>query len=198
MIDYFLSYQQQLNDALNTVDQYELSEFYDLLLIATRQRIPVLVMGNGGSCAVAEHLTCDWTKGVAHDSPIQYLTTHSLVSNQSLITAIANDYGYDQIFSKQIEYAAWPQAIVLGISSSGNSENIVKGLQAASKKRYYCTALVGFDGGRVVSEKLAHNVTLHVKSYNYGIVEDAHSVIMHTIAQKLRLQLSNDIPTIKL
>ena len=195
---YLNKYVSDIQEAIGTLDDSTYNMLVVFMWSAAVRRTPVLVFGNGGSCAVAEHLSCDWTKGIAHDSPTAFPTVESLVSNQSLITAIANDYGYDQIFAKQIEYSKHKGAIALAISSSGNSPNVVNGLIAASKKGYPCVALVGFDGGRVVKDSLAALLTLHVKSYNYGLVEDCHSVIMHSIAQELRLSLASDSLSVKL
>jgi D-sedoheptulose 7-phosphate isomerase len=196
MINHYLKI--YLADIVNSLLPTDLDALYGAVHAAALSAYPILVFGNGGSAAIAEHLSCDFMKGVAHDVPLNYPHVHSLVSNQSLMTAIANDYGYNQVFSKQIEYTSYSNALAIAISSSGNSENIVRGLKMASLKGYTCAALVGFDGGRVVSECLAAGLTVHVKSCNYGVVEDSHQIIMHAIAQQLRLQQSNDPSNIRL
>lgn len=175
----------KINSALRATNPADFESVFGVISDAARKQIPIVVMGNGGSAAVAEHLSCDWTKGVAQKKTC-FPRVHSLVSNQSLITAIANDYGYEHIFSKQIEYLPYHQCIVLGVSSSGNSLNIVNGFIEAANRKYVCIALVGFNGGIVVKEHLALGLTVHVKSDNYGIVEDSHSIIMHAIADRLK------------
>ena len=184
LVDYTKLIKSHLDSLTN------LEDFYDTIFNSAFDNRPILVFGNGGSAAIADHLACDWTKGVNGASPTYFPRVLSLCSNQALLTAIANDYGYEYTFSKQIAYAPYQHAIAIAISSSGNSENIIQGLKAAASKNYTCMALVGFDGGRVVSDALALNKTLHVKSYNYGIVEDSHSIIMHVIAQRLAEEMS--------
>jgi phosphoheptose isomerase len=196
ILDYFDKYVNDLSFASKSIDEKELIKAYGLVLDCCRGCRPILVFGNGGSASVAEHLSTDWTKGIAHDS-IDYPHVIPLVSNQSLITAIANDYGYDKIFSKQIEYYRGRRPLCIAISSSGNSANIVNGLEAARIWSLESIALIGFDGGAVVRDGLSDTI-LHVKSYNYGLVEDAHSVIMHSIAQHIRLQMSSSPEAVKL
>lgn len=196
MINHYL--RTYLAEIVNSVLLSDLDALYGTVFATALNSYPILVFGNGGSAAIAEHLSCDWTKGVAQDVQYNYPQVHSLVSNQSLMTAIANDYGYDQVFSKQIEYTSYKNALAIAISSSGNSANIVAGLKMASLKGYVCAALVGFDGGRIVAESLAAGLTVHVKSHNYGVVEDSHQIIMHSIAQQLRLQQSNEPSKIRL
>jgi len=87
--------------------------------------------------------------------------------------------------------------LVIAISSSGNSSNIIKGLIKARNKGYTTIALVGFNGGAVMSEKLA-DVVIHVNSNNYGVVEDSHQMIMHSMAQSIRLNNSINPAILKL
>lgn len=186
---YAREYTQSLHKYIYDLD---LQDIYDAIRSCAIHNTPILVFGNGGSAAIAEHLSCDFTKGIAHDSPVRHPTVESLVSNQSLITAIANDYGYENIFEKQIDWSKHDHALAFAISSSGNSENIVRGLKRATVKQFPTVALVGFDGGYVLRNKLA-NIIVHVKSYDYGIVEDSHQIIMHCVAQQLRLELSSAV-----
>jgi len=137
------------------------------------------VAGNGGSAAIADHLLCDWVKGTftpAHP-PIH---VHSLTSDTALLTACANDFGYDASFSRQLEMQAQPRDILICISSSGNSANILAVLRRASSMGLKTIALTGFDGGE--SARVA-DISLHVAVHNYGIVEDCHQILMHNIAQ---------------
>lgn len=195
ILDYYDKYVSDLAVACKTIDEVDLIDAYGRVLDCCRNNRPILVFGNGGSAAVAEHLSADWTKGIAHDSG-EYPNVISLVSNQSLITAIANDYGYEHVFAKQIEYFSGDYALCIAISSSGNSQNIVNGIKAATNRAFPTIALVGFDGGQVLKDNLA--TILHVKSCNYGLVEDAHSIIMHSIAQHLRLNLSSSPEQVRL
>src|SRR5205807_2169508 len=105
------------------------------LLLKTRSAgARIFVAGNGGSAAISDHLCCDWQKGV-HVADHAGLHVHSLVSSTGLLTAIANDFGYDKSFSFQLELAGLkPEDIVVLISSSGNSPNIVAAAELAKSR----------------------------------------------------------------
>lgn len=178
-------YMGQINEAMATVDKLTLLRARNQILWCADNRQQILVIGNGGSAAVADHWSCDHTKGIRGDTSLTP-NVRSLAQNVSMITAIGNDIGYEEIFSKQIEYCQEYHALVLAISSSGSSPNIVKGLKAARDRNYSTLAFVGFDGGEVVKGNMADNI-VHVKANNYGVVEDCHQMLMHIIAQNLRL-----------
>lgn len=178
----FLNYRKMLNDALDTVDMEWLEMMKEEILRMAKDGHPLLVCGNGGSAAIAEHMSCDHTKGVCMDTELSPFII-SLSSNMALTSAISNDINYHEIFSKQIEWFNAPNAGVLVISSSGNSPNILKALIAAKKRNMTTMALLGFDGG--AAKDLAH-IPVHVNYKNYGVVEDCHQIIMHSIAQHIR------------
>jgi len=187
MTDYLDFYTTNIISALSRVDTQKVEEACDL--IRSNLYAPVFVFGNGGSAAIAEHFTVDYNKGIWQDTKINTRAI-SLVSNVSLLTALANDTNYAFVFSKQIDsYNPNGNGLAIAISSSGNSPNILNGLEAAKRNNIKSIALVGFDGGNVKSNNLA-DVIIHVKKYNYGIVEDTHMVILHSIIQKLRLEYS--------
>lgn len=185
MTNYFEGYKKLLNEALDSIDPDSIERFEYQLSHMARYGYPILVCGNGGSAAITEHMSCDHTKGVAMDTHLMpYLIP--LQSNISLCTAIANDIGYESIFSKQIYW--FPDKTpfgVLVVSSSGNSPNIVNALLAARNRGAPTMAMVGFDGGEA---KNIANITIHVKSNNYGVVEDAHQIVMHSMAQSIRIK----------
>lgn len=190
-------YMHQVNDAMCTIDDLVLSRVRNALLLCAERGFQVLAIGNGGSAAIADHWSCDHTKGVRGDTRL-FPNVRSLAQNVSMVTAIANDISYDEIFSQQINYCQEDYALVLAVSSSGNSPNIVKGLQAARDRGYGTIAFVGFDGGKVVKDNMADYI-IHVKSNNYGVVEDCHQILMHVIAQNLRTTYTYKDPlTLKL
>lgn len=180
----FNEYLEMINKASQTINIDELENFRKSILISSLKNIPILVCGNGGSASISEHMSCDHTKGVRHDTDLEP-NVISLSSNLALITAIANDYSYDQIFSKQIEWFQNKNATLVAISSSGNSPNIIGALKSARAKGYTTASLVGFDGGLVKKENLS-DIVVHVKSNNYGIVEDLHQMLMHYLSQSIR------------
>ena len=186
------SYAAELSRALSTVDLKEL-DLATRKIYATRGNI--YVCGNGGSAAIAEHLTCDCMKGVAMETDLgRWLNITSLASNFPLISAIANDIGYDEVFSKQIEWQVGDHGnddVLIAISSSGNSPNILNAINKAEEKGMETIAIVGFDGG---DAKQLASIAIHIDSDNYGIIEDASQAIMHFMAQQMRRWASKKDP----
>ena len=138
--------------------------------------------GNGGSAAISNHLVCDCMKGVRTNSWLKP-RVNSLSATVELITAIANDIGVNDIFSHQLTSLASEGDVLIAISSSGASPNIIKALEAARDMKMSTIAMTGFSGGQAA--RLA-DISLHVDMENYGIVEDAHQSLMHILAQYLR------------
>jgi D-sedoheptulose 7-phosphate isomerase len=172
-------YTEVLSSALLSLDWRQLDRTIAEIEAARTRGGRLWVAGNGGSAAIADHLLCDWVKGTFSSShpPIH---VHSLVSGTALLTACANDFGYEASFSRQLEMQAQPGDVLICISSSGNSANILAALRKAKAMRLKSIALTGFNGGE--SATLA-DITLHVAVHNYGIVEDCHQILMHNIAQ---------------
>ena len=131
---------------------------------------------------MANHLACDHLKGGQTDTDLQPRVT-SLSSNLSLISAIANDIGFDEIFSYQLRTLGDAGDVLISISASGDSDNVVRAVEWAKQNGLATIALTGFSGGR--SGQLA-DIHLHVEGDNYGIVEDVHQSVMHILAQYLR------------
>ncbi len=181
-------YQDMINAGLDSVDPIALNHVRNVIFSAAHNNWPILVMGNGGSAAIGDHWSCDYSKGISEDTKYK-INVRNLGSNMSIMTAIANDIGYDQVFSKQIEWCK-EEALVLAISSSGSSPNIVNGLRKANEMEFPTIALVGFDGGEVLRRDMADFI-IHVNSNNYGVVEDCHQIIMHSMAQNIRTQYKN-------
>ena len=138
--------------------------------------------GNGGSASIANHMQCDHVKGVRTATDLSPRVL-SLSANVELLTAIANDTGYENIFAYQLQSQSEPGDVLLAVSSSGRSPNIVQALTWAREQGLRTIAVTGFDGGaaRGIAE-----VNVHVDCTNYGIVEDLHQAIMHALAQYIR------------
>ncbi len=143
----------------------------------------IFTCGNGGSAAIANHLTCDCSKGIATSTTLRPRVV-SLSSTVELVTAIANDMEFPEVFAYQLRNAAREGDVLITISSSGDSENIVRALAWAADNGLTTIALTGFSGGR--SAQMA-DISLHVKAENYGIVEDVHQSLMHMLAQYVRM-----------
>jgi phosphoheptose isomerase len=115
-----------------------------------------------------------------------------------LNSAISNDFSYSHVFARQLDFFGDGSfATAIAVSSSGNSLNITEGLKEAKKKNMTTLAFVGFDGGQVLRDKLADCI-IYVKSNNYGVVEDAHMAIMHSLIQMIRIDYALDSETLKL
>jgi len=179
--EYIENYQDVLRSVLANIPSEVLETALSFLKNAVLARNTVYVAGNGGSAAIAEHLSCDWMKGT-RGSDGRVLRVQSLVSNVALCTAISNDYGYEKVFSTQLEMLAKPGDVLVLISSSGNSPNIRMALKKANELGIKVIGMSGFSGGAL---REMSDVSIHVDFSNYGIVEDAHQIIMHGLAQCL-------------
>ena len=178
---YLKAYADGLHTALHSVDGAALDAALNLLETALENGGKVLAAGNGGSASISDHLVCDWMKSTrAEGRPT--LRVHALTNDTALMTAVANDFGYQHIYAQQIEMLGDPGDVCVLISSSGNSPNIVEALKAARTKGMHIIGLTGFHGGALAE---AADVSIHVEAHNYGLVEDAHQAIMHTLAQHL-------------
>lgn len=176
--DYFM----HIANAANTIDPDSLTRAGELISNVVQAGGSIFSCGNGGSAAIANHLVCDCLKGTRADTDIRP-RVFSLSTTVELITAIGNDFGYEDIFSYQLESTARAGDLLIAISSSGASPNIAKALRTAREIGMQSLALVGFAGGKAV--ELA-DVALWVRAENYGVVEDVHQSLMHIFAQFLR------------
>lgn len=180
-IMFFARYQLAIGVAIGTIDHIQLQNAYVILRDARR----IFVCGNGGSAAIAEHFSCDHMKGVRTSTDAEPEVI-SLSSNMALLTAIANDFDYEQVFREQLKMHKLNEddALVV-ISSSGNSPNIVQALHHAKFVGAKTIGMVGFKGGLV--KWMKPDALLWIQAENYGVVEDCHQILMHSLAQCLRL-----------
>lgn len=190
----FGEYFYQVQVAMVNIDPESLQRA--LASIDTCDRL--FIMGNGGSAAIADHWVCDYMKGINEDTRVSPpAKAISLVSNGPLVTALANDCGYENIFTKQLQYYDVGRRgdVVLAVSSSGNSKNVVNALQYAKSKDVLTVALTGFTGG---DASAIADVCVHVPSSNYGVVEDCHMMVLHAISQQIRYRDAIDREFVKL
>jgi histidinol-phosphate phosphatase family protein len=175
-------YSGELYAALQTVDTLQFHAAAALLNDAHERDATVFACGNGGSASIANHLQCDHVKGVGQGTDLR-TRVFSLSTNMELFSAIANDNGYEHVFEHQLASIARSGDLLIAVSSSGRSPNIVRALEWAAAHDMRTIALTGFTGGR--SKEVA-DVSIHVESANYGIIEDAHQACMHLLAQYVR------------
>jgi D-sedoheptulose 7-phosphate isomerase len=180
---YFEAYRDEIARSWSTIDPKAVAAATKILHDCIERDGIIYACGNGGSGAIANHLLCDFQKGIQTDTTAKPRVV-SLSSHHELITAIGNDISFQDIFVYQLRTMARRGDVVMTISASGNSENIVRTVDWAKNNGVPTIALVGFSGGR--SAKLA-DVTVHVGAENYGVVEDLHQSLMHLFAQYLRL-----------
>lgn len=179
---YALDYFELMAETARALDAAAMARAGEILAECARAGGQIFSCGNGGSAAVANHLVCDCLKGARTSSTLRPRVT-SLSSNVELLTAVMNDIGAEEVFAFPLTSLARPGDVLVTISSSGNSPNIVRAVETARGLGLRTIAMTGFSGGR--SAPLAE-VNLHVPSANYGVVEDLHQSMMHVLAQHLR------------
>jgi D-sedoheptulose 7-phosphate isomerase len=173
------AYTETLQRALLSVSWEQLDLAISAILDVRGHGRALFVAGNGGSAAIADHLLCDWVKGT-HTETKPPIHVHSLVASTALLTACANDFGYEVAFSRQLEMGGQNGDLLLTISASGNSPNILAAMRAASGMAIKTIAFTGFNGGK--AREIA-DISIHVDAHNYGVVEDAFQALMHNLAQ---------------
>jgi D-sedoheptulose 7-phosphate isomerase len=171
----YLSY---VTRVLAQLDEKAVAVFIGALLDARERGAQILFVGNGGSAATASHFANDIGIGTrSWKKPFRAL---SLTDNVPILTAVANDYGYDEVFTAQLKLYLKPGDLVVAISASGNSANVVKAVEFANAHGAATIALTGFDGGQL--RRIAkHTVHVPTKKGEYGTTEDAHMVIDHLV-----------------
>ena len=179
---YFAEYAKELARASETIDPAAMEQAGNLLVDAYARGARMFSCGNGGSAAIANHMQCDHLKGIRTGTDLTPQVL-SLSTNVEVLTAIANDIGYHEVFVYQLQSQARPGDVLIAVSSSGRSRNIVDALTWARDNSLRTIAITGFEGGaaRTVAE-----VAVHVDCTNYGVVEDLHQAVMHALAQYVR------------
>jgi phosphoheptose isomerase len=185
---YAREYSGLLGRAMASIDPVQFEKAAEMLTHAYVEDHAVFACGNGGSASIANHLQCDHVKGVRVGTGLRTRVV-SLSTNVEILSAIANDIGYDAVFEYQLESQARPGDVLVVISSSGRSPNVVRALQWARTHAMPTIALTGFTGGP--ARELA-DASIHVDTHNYGVVEDAHQACMHLLAQYVRQSLMAD------
>ncbi len=176
-------YRADLNKVLATLDELGLGRVIDRLRDARDSGASIYIAGNGGSAATATHWANDLGKAT-RVSGRPGLRVTSLTDNGSWLTALANDEGYERVFAGQLENFAKPDDVLMVISASGNSPNLVEAVATARRYGVFSIALLGFDGGRLLG-MVDEPLWVSTEVGAYGIAETAHSVIADVIAAAL-------------
>ncbi|MCT7584800.1 SIS domain-containing protein [Aliarcobacter butzleri] len=172
-------YTNNLKNLLDNIDKDEISKIINVLDKCENNNSKIYIMGNGGSAATASHMANDLSVGLKLRE-IRNFNVESLSDNSSVCTAIANDIGYENIFYAQVKNKLKKDDVVIAISCSGNSANIVKAIEHAKKIGTTIIGLTGFDGGRL---RELSDIKFHIDTLKgeYGLVEDLHMILDHII-----------------
>ncbi len=175
----YIGYLQSILQKLNTA---EIGRFVETLLDARRRGATIFFIGNGGSAATASHFANDISIGTnSYDQPFRAI---SLTDNVPVITAIGNDFGYEEIFVRQLRVLGQKGDVLVAISASGNSPNLLTAMAYAKQAGIKTVAITAFDGGKM---KSAADEGIHVPTgpREYGPAEDAHMVLDHLVGAYL-------------
>jgi D-sedoheptulose 7-phosphate isomerase len=176
------NYISTLQQTVNKLHQPLISEVIHLLQRARMQGNQVFIMGNGGSASTASHFVCDLAKNTRYDG-LPHFRAIGLTDNMEIFSAYANDEGYENVFSLQLSNLIRPDDIVIAISTSGNSRNVVNAVQEAQKHNATTIGFTGFDGGQLGQLVTVH---IHVDSIIIEHVEDIHLMLEHMIVRTIK------------
>lgn len=181
VVDFASEYLTRLNKALDKIDREQLNSALSQVKKAWSDGRQIITLGNGGSAMTALHFITDWNKMVflATGKPFRGRT---LLDNMGMLTAYANDMSYADVFSEQIKNVAVAGDLVIAISGSGNSENVIRAVEAANQMGCVTLGLCGFSGGRL--KQVAHSA-VWVPVDDMQLCEDAHSIFGHIVMQFL-------------
>ena len=185
-------YFQYLIDVLQKIDTKAIARFVKILLEARTRGATVYFIGNGGSAATASHFANDLAIGTnSYKNPFRVV---SLTDNLSILSAIANDFGYEEVFVRQLQVMGKPGDVLVAISASGNSPNLIRAIEYAASSDIKTVAITAFDGGKM---KQIADDGIHVPTQpkEYGPAEDAHMILDHLVGAYLIRVVQNETAT---
>lgn len=175
--EFTASYKQTLTKALDTIDLGKVTQAIEILVDARAHGRTIFVCGNGGSASTASHFVCDMVKGASFDRALRFRIM-ALTDSLPTITAYSNDIAYESIFVEQLRNFAEAGDVVMLISGSGNSANVLRAAEYANSVGCHTIALTGRDGGRL--GRLA-DLQIRVAEPHMGRIEDGHMIVCHMI-----------------
>jgi D-sedoheptulose 7-phosphate isomerase len=185
---YVESYFDRLRATIDRIPLERIERMGDILFRAYQHDKQVFVVGNGGSAATASHMACDLGKNTIGPNQRRFRIL-SLTDNTPLLTALANDVGYEHVFSEQLVNLIRPGDVLIVVTGSGRSPNILHAMHYARARGATVIALLGFDGGP--ASELADELVL-VPSEDYGLIEDLHLILNHVLVGYFRERLENE------
>jgi D-sedoheptulose 7-phosphate isomerase len=180
--EYYKQYSSEFVSVIQTLDFAMVDRIMEQLEAARVEGRKVFVIGNGGSASSASHWTCDFGKGVNVGDNKRFHMV-SIVDHLPWVTALGNDISYDDIFVEPLKNLMEAGDLLIGLSVSGNSENIVRAFQYAKENGAKTISLIGNGAGKLSQ---LSDMTLVIPSGDYGIVEDVHMFVNHVISQFLK------------
>jgi D-sedoheptulose 7-phosphate isomerase len=177
-----ISYVTALQETINQLPKHEIVQVMELLHSARLAGRQIFIMGNGGSASTATHFVADLAKNTRKEGWPHYKVI-GLSDNMALFSAYANDEGYENVFAQQLANLVAPEDIVIAISASGNSKNVLNAVALAKSANATTIGFTGFDGGKLCSMV---DIDIHVNSNIIEHVEDIHLILEHMIVKSLR------------
>ncbi len=186
-----LEYHSRLGAAFSSIDVQSLGRLVNLLLDCRLAGNTVLLAGNGGSASTVNHFAIDWMLGSGLANP--GLPVVSLAESSSSLTATANDMSFDQVFARQVTALGRPGDLLIVVSASGNSRNLIDAVSASRDAQMTSLSITAFDGG-FLKDLADENVHVQTDHGDYGVAEDCHLAIGHMVKEALvhhRLAMSH-------
>lgn len=178
MMDYKEKLKAYLDEEINTIKALDLDSINTVMNVLEQARLDgrrIFICGNGGSAATASHFCCDFNKGVSENQDKKY-NFECLSDNVPTMMAVANDISYDEVFSFPLKNKMHPGDILIGVSGSGNSKNVVNAMEYAKSINGITIAIVGYSGGKM---KAMADYSIHAEINNMQISEDIHMILDH-------------------
>ena len=183
-------YLDRLRAAVAGVPEDSLARFADMLYRAYRDDKQVFTLGNGGSASTASHMAADLAKNTIGPNMRRFRVL-SLSDNMSILTALANDIGYAAVFSEQLKNLIRAGDLLVAISASGNSPNVLRAMEYARAESAEVVAMLGFEGGQAASTA---DLAIVIPSDHYGVIEDVHLIINHITVDFFKARLAEEHP----
>lgn len=181
---YIKEYSKGIKDTVDNINSDDFDNIIDVLVYAYKNDKNIFVMGNGGSASTANHFTADFSKNSILEEGKRRFKVTSLSANTAVITALGNDFAFEEIFSQQLKNLLRDDEVVIQISASGNSPDLVRACEYAKTKNARIITLTGFPNGKIAEfadASYAANLT------SYEQIEDIHSIILHMIVYYMKI-----------
>ncbi|CAN5669520.1 SIS domain-containing protein [soil metagenome] len=184
-------YSKYLYSHLEKIDNTKVEELSELIFAAYKNEKMIFIIGNGGSAANASHFAQDLAKGTRFkNNQKKFIKALSLTDNLPFLSAVGNDDGYENVFSEQLKTFASSGDLVIAVSGSGNSPNIIKAIEWANTNDLTTIGITGYDGGKLAK---INKFNLHTELNDMCTVESIHSIIFHYLIIDLKNKIEVDL-----